>query len=37
MELKSPVIKIKDSSKVLNSKFELAEERINKCEDRSVL
>lgn len=36
LELKSPIIKMKNSLKGLNSRFELAEERANECEDRSI-
>lgn len=36
IELKSPIIKMKNSLKEFNSRFELAEERVNECEDRSI-
>lgn len=34
LKLRSSVIKIKNNSEVLNSRFELVEERISKLEDR---
>lgn len=34
--MKSPIIKMKNSLKEFNSRFELAEERVNECEDRSI-
>lgn len=36
LELKSAITEIKNSLERLNSRFELAEERINKLEDKSV-
>lgn len=36
LDLKSPIIKMKSSSKGLNNRFELAEEKINECENRSI-
>lgn len=34
--MKSPIIKMKNLLKEFNNRFELAEERVNECEARSI-